>query len=176
MTIFVAGIHGVGKSYLAQPAALRLGMRYATASQLIREELGRASWDANKRVGNVAQNQVALVSAIRRINEEGQSLLLDGHFVLRIAVDEHERLPEAVFRDVRCKAVVLLTCPTGLVLSRLLERRDNSWSEAEVISFACAEAEHARSICASLAIPLVSLQTPSSNEFDAALTGLSMAN
>ena len=40
MTIFVAGIHGVGKTFLAQPAAARLGMRYATASQLIREERG----------------------------------------------------------------------------------------------------------------------------------------
>jgi len=44
MTIFVAGIHGVGKTYVAKPVAQRLGLRYATASQLIREERCRETW------------------------------------------------------------------------------------------------------------------------------------
>ena len=67
MTTFIAGIHGVGKTYLAKPAAVRLGMTYATASQLIREERGRASWDASKMVDDVASNQAALVAAVSRI-------------------------------------------------------------------------------------------------------------
>ena len=95
MTLFIAGIHGVGKTYLAQPAAMRLGMHYATASQLIREERGLSSWNANKLVDSVAENQAALISAVRRIKNEDRSLLLDGHFVLRTAVGAHERLPEA---------------------------------------------------------------------------------
>lgn len=44
MTVLVAGAHGVGKTFLAKPAAERLGFRYATASQLIREERGHATW------------------------------------------------------------------------------------------------------------------------------------
>jgi adenylate kinase len=57
MTIFIAGIHGVGKTYLAKQAASEMGLKYATASQLIREERGHASWDSNKRVDEVENNQ-----------------------------------------------------------------------------------------------------------------------
>ena len=175
MTTFIAGIHGVGKTYLAKPAAVRMGMTYATASQLIREERGRASWDASKMVDDVASNQAALVAAVTRIKAGGQSLLLDGHFVLRKAVNEHERLPEAAFRDLGCTAVVLLTCSTKVILSRLSGRGDDSWSETEVTSFAHTEADHAAAVCSSLAVPLVTLQAPTSEEFESALAGLSVS-
>ena len=50
MTIFVAGVHGAGKTIATKPACETLGLTYATASQLIREERGQASWDATKMV------------------------------------------------------------------------------------------------------------------------------
>lgn len=172
MTIFIAGVHGVGKTCLAQQVAERLGIRYATASQLIREERGYASWNSNKKVGEVDDNQAALVAAVNRIKDSGQLLLLDGHFVLRKAAGDHERLPEGVFHDLRCKSVVLLTCAPSIVLARLLERGDESWNEGEVALFAKSEADHAASICASLAIPLTVLESPTSKEFELEIAGL----
>lgn len=170
MTIFIAGVHGVGKTCLAQQVAERLGIRYATASQLIQEERGYASWSSNKKVGEVDDNQAALVAAVNRIKDSGQLLLLDGHFVLRKAAGDHERLPEGVFRDLRCKSVVLLTCAPSVILARLLARGDDSWSEREVISFANSEADHAASICTSLAIPLTTLESPTPEEFELVVT------
>ena len=38
MTIFVAGVHGAGKTFATKPACQKLGLVYATASQLIQEE------------------------------------------------------------------------------------------------------------------------------------------
>lgn len=169
MTIFIAGVHGVGKTYLAKPAAARLALRYATASQLIREERGHASWDAAKKVDEVADNQAALIKAVERINACGQTLLLDGHLVLRKAVGEHERLPDAVFRDLGCSAIILLTCPVSTVLKRLSARGDVSWSEGEMRAFANAEHEHAETVASALHIPLTVLKTPSNDEFDSNL-------
>jgi adenylate kinase len=96
MTIFITGIHGVGKTYLAKPAAQQLFLVYATASQLIREERGSMTWDKNKKVDEVAENQAALVRAVNRIKSNGDTLMLDGHLVLRKSVNQHERLPETV--------------------------------------------------------------------------------
>lgn len=169
MTIFIAGIHGVGKTYLAKPAATRLALRYATASQLIREERGHASWDSGKKVDEVADNQAALIRAVARINASGQTLLLDGHLVLRKAIGEHERLPDAVFRDLGCRAIILLTCPVPTVLERLSAREDASWSEVEIHAFANAEHEHAGVVTSALSIPLTVLNTPSNEEFDSTL-------
>lgn len=169
MTIFVAGIHGVGKTYLAKPAASLLGLKYATASQLIREERGHASWDSSKRVDEVQDNQAALIAAVARLKAEGQSLILDGHLVLRTAVEQHERLPHSVFRDLGCSTIILITSPTSLVLDRLAARGDSSWSKAEVASFESEESEHANAVAKSLEIPLVKLDQPSAVEFESAL-------
>jgi adenylate kinase len=171
-TIFIAGIHGVGKTHLAKPAAERLEIKYATASQLIREERGRASWNTTKLVDEVDQNQSALVAAVRQIKIQSSRLLLDGHFVLRAAPYKHVCLPDAVFRDIDCTSVVLLTCPSQVVLERLVDRGDNSWDEVEVISFAHAEATNATFVCAAIGVPLITLDVPTATEFETVLAGL----
>ncbi|WP_432729694.1 ATP-binding protein [Variovorax sp. W6] len=169
MTIFIAGVHGVGKTYLAKQATLRLGLKYATASQLIREERGHTSWNSSKQVDEVAANQAALVAAVTRIKADKQALVLDGHLVLRKDVGQHLRLPDSVFHDLGCTSIILLACPTPVVLERLVARGDNSWDEAEMASFARAEAEHAAFVASSLRIRLIELKSPSIDEFDEAL-------
>lgn len=44
MTVFVAGVHGVGKSYLCQNYALKYGVVHESASALIRRERSLAEW------------------------------------------------------------------------------------------------------------------------------------
>ena len=149
-------------------AAARLALRYATASQLIREERGHASWDNSKQVDEVADNQAALTKAVAPINADGQALLLDGHLVLRKEIGL-ERLPVTVFRDLGCSAIILLTCPTSIVLERLLMRGDASWNESQMDSFARAEHEHAEVVATALRIPLAVLNAPSNDEFDSTL-------
>lgn len=172
MTIFIAGIHGVGKTYLAKPTAEKLSLVYATASQLIREERGRITWDKNKQVDEAAENQAALIRAVNRIKDNGNTLMLDGHLVLRKSVNQHERLPKAVFRNLSCHAIILLTCSTQVVKDRLTERGDSSWSEQELEEFAKAEAEHAKAVAGALQIPLICLYEPSSDDLIQVLNGL----
>lgn len=164
MTIFIVGIHGVGKTYLAKPAAERLSLVYATASQLIREERGSIAWDKKKQVNEVAENQAALIRAVNRIRDNAKTLVLDGHLVLRKSINQHERLLETVFRDLSCEAIILLTCPTQVVKSRLIDRGDSSWSMQELEEFSRSESEHAKAIAGALEIPLICLSEPCSDD------------
>lgn len=149
----MAGIHGVGKTFLAVPAAQQLGIQHATASQLIREERGMQSWRQDKQVIEVDSNQAALVSAVERIRADGQSLLLDGHFVLRGDKGAHIPIAESVFRDLRIDAVLLLENDIEVVFTQLTGRGDHSWSVAELTSFASDEAIHAANIASVLDLP-----------------------
>lgn len=166
MTIFVAGVHGAGKTFATKPACQKLGLVHATASQLIKGERGHATWDAAKVVSDVDQNQAALISAARRIRESGATLVIDGHFVLRQAPGNHERLPIDVFRALDCSSVLLIRSPVPVLLERLQARQDISWSEAELTEFSKAEDAHGAEVTKALDIPLKTLDSPSPQEVE----------
>lgn len=166
MTVLVAGAHGVGKTFLAKRAAERLGFRYATASQLIREERGHATWTETKQVTQIDENQIALARAVTRILDGGAQLLLDGHLVLRSRPNEHQRLAESVFRSLRCQRIIILTAPVDVLLSRLTARGDETWTTDEIAAFDKAEIEHGEAVAAELGIEAVILCSPSDDEFD----------
>lgn len=166
MTVFVAGVHGAGKSFATKPACQKLGFVHATASQLIKEERGQSTWDAAKVVSDVDQNQVALITAARRIRESGATLVLDGHFVLRRAPGNHEALPIDVFRALHCSSILLIRSPVPVLLERLQARQDMSWSEAELTEFSKAEDAHGAEVAKQLCIPLKILNSPSTQEVE----------
>lgn len=165
MIIFVAGIHGVGKTFLGAPAAQQLGIRHATASQLIREERGLQSWGADKRVSGLDENQAALISATRRLHYSGQQLLLDGHFVLRGTNGEFNEIDPQVFRDLQIGAVLLLEADIDVVIERLGARGDTSWTSSELRTLAECEETHARRVSSALGIAFRNLHTPSKSQF-----------
>jgi adenylate kinase len=172
MIAFIAGVHGVGKTYLSAKIAKELGVKHATASQLIREERNEQSWSIDKRVSKIDSNQLALVSAVRRIQESRQSLLLDGHFVLREEKAKHTAIPEAVFRKLNINAIILIEADENIILERLVHRGDNTWDAEEIKAFMEKEEMHARHVVANLGIPLRILKSPSQIEFKAALEDL----
>ncbi len=169
MIIFIGGVHGVGKTYLGAPAAQSLGLRHATASQLIREERGLQSWDAYKRVEGVAENQAALIAATRRLHSMGEKLLLDGHFVLRGTNGEINEIESTVFHDLKIGAVLLLHASADVVFERLRARGDQSWTEPELRILAEKEEAHARRVASELGISFTHLNSPNLSEFRAAL-------
>lgn len=167
MTIFVAGVHGAGKTFATKPACQRLGLVHASASQLITEERGQATWDGTKIVSDVDQNQAALISAARRVRKSGATLVLDGHCVLRRAPGNHERLPIEVFRALECTSILLIRNPVPVLLERLRARQDMSWTEAELDDFSKAENAHGAEVAEVLGIPLKTLDSPTAQEVEA---------
>lgn len=169
MTVLVAGAHGVGKTFLAKPAAERLGFRYATASQLIRDERGHATWTETRQVTQIDENQVALARAVARILDGGEQLLLDGHLVLRSRPNEHQRLADSVFRNLQCRRIIILTAPVNVLLSRLRGRGDESWTAGEITAFSEAEIQHGEAVASQLGIEVAILSSPNGDDFDAAV-------
>lgn len=164
MTLFVGGVHAVGKTFVLKAVCNSLGMRHATASQLIREQRGLANWTVSRRVDEIDENQSALIAAIRRLEIGDEKIVLDGHFVLRRSVNVHEKIDVDTFAQLMLKGVILLEAPTAIIADRLLKRGDSTWEPSEIAAFAQAEWEHAGSVCLQLKVPLVKLCLPSEVE------------
>ncbi|WP_304442149.1 hypothetical protein [Rhodoferax sp. OV413] len=138
----------------------------------MREERGRASWGAEKVVSEMELNQQALIAATQRLNASGKSLVLDGHFVLRVAPGQHEPIPLNVFGALNCVAIILLQCPISVLSERLLGRGDASWPHDELIRFSKAEFDHGLTVATTLQIPFVPLETPSRDDLESCLQEL----
>lgn len=169
MNIFIAGIHGVGKTYLASRAALAAGMTHTSASKLIKEERALVTWSNDKRVSDVGANQQALVTALQRHNESGFRLLLDGHFVLLDGSGEMIRLGVAVFSALNLDGVVLVEETPQVVAQRIEDRDKRHVSIADLQVFMEAERGQAQTVCNALNIPLSILVSPTPEEFSAAV-------
>ncbi|MEO8389065.1 MAG: ATP-binding protein [Polaromonas sp.] len=172
MNIFVAGIHGVGKTYLASRLPAAMGLLHTSASKLIKEELALPEWNPDKRVTDVMQNQVALVKAVARHNSKGTALLLDGHFVLLNTDGEFVQLSAEVFKTLNLSAVLLVEADPKVVSVRVQGRdnlrRDSDW----LATFMCNEREHTKAACSELNVPLRILMSPSEAEFASAVASL----
>lgn len=166
MNVFVAGIHGVGKTHLAGRLPTRYGLLHTSASKLIREERALPDWSADKRVAEVDENQVALASAVARYNSEGVRLLLDGHFILLDDKSQFIVLPVGVFGSLNLSSVVLIEAPAQVVAERLKARdgldRDPRW----LSDFMRKEREAAAAICQALGLPLCTVMSSDDAEFE----------
>lgn len=172
MTLFVGGVHAVGKTYTLKPVCERLGVRHATASQLIRDQRGLANWTISRQVEDIDDNQRALIAAVRRIEKSGDQFILDGHFVLRREVNVHEMVGVDTFAQLHVRGVILLEAPSQTIFQRLQRRGDMTWKIDEIQKLVQMESEHAQSVCQQLDIPLVRLHQPSESEIRGAIERL----
>jgi len=170
--IFLAGVHGVGKGFLGAPVAESLGLNHFTASQLIREEKGRATWGVDKRVAELDDNQSALIRAVRQRREAGRDILLDGHFVLRSSSGELVRLMTEVFADLHLAGVILLTEDPQTIADRLIGRDEMVASTESIVELAAEESAHAHDVCSALQVPLTVLRWPNERTLTEAVTRL----
>jgi adenylate kinase len=165
MNIFVAGVHGVGKTYLASRLPATLGLIHTSASKLIKEERPMPNWSADKRVRNVDGNQIALAGAVKRYNSAGTRLLLDGHFVLLNSRGEFSRLGTEVFRALNLDGVVLLESDIDTIAVRIRQRDGRELDIGHTAEFLAAERTQAQMVCVELGIPLRILNAPSPSVF-----------
>ncbi len=157
--IFLTGVHGVGKGFLGVPAAMSLGMDHCTASQLIREEKGHATWGVQKRVAEIDDNQLALIRAVNRRREVGRNLLLDGHFVLRDTFGNFVRLDKDIFADLRLNGVILLTDSAQVIAERLASRDGIVKKSEDIAELAVEVNSHVVNVCDELSIPMTILHS-----------------
>jgi len=158
--IFLAGVHGVGKGFLGTPVASALGISHLTASQLIREEKGQATWGTDKKTSDLDDNQLALVRAVGQRRLSHPNILLDGHFVLRNAQGILTPLATSVFKELHLTGVILLTEAESVIASRLALRDKGTPNVQAISELAEAELNRAQAVCTELKLPLVKIHSP----------------
>ncbi|ALT78817.1 AAA family ATPase [Paucibacter sp. KCTC 42545] len=172
MTLFVSGVHAVGKTFVLGPVCKALRVRHATASQLIKEQRNLANWTVSRQVDDIEENQQALIAAVSRLADAEIPVVLDGHFVLRRGAGVHERIGVDTYVQLKIEGVLLLEAPTATVEERLRQRGDTTWTSSEIEAFSKMEREQAEHVCRQLNLPLVRLCTPTEFEVRDALTKL----
>lgn len=165
MNIFLGGVHGVGKSFLAHQVPASYGYLHTSASSLIKEERSLPNWGADKRVENAAGNQILLAAGVKRKNNEGIRLFLDGHFVLKGIEGNFIYLGVDVFSTLNLKAVMLLEADPQIIAKRIFERDGRTEGMDRLKEFIEAERAQAQQVCSDLNIPLAILKSPTLEEF-----------
>lgn len=163
MVIFIAGIHGVGKTFLCQSLAAETGLRHASASQIIREERSSQSWGTDKLVADISGNQRALAVGVQRILQSEPTLILDGHFVLKTSTGL-EDVSLDTFESLGLSAIILIETDAQVVAQRLAQR-DLNTSAGDLKEFMHSERMAAFKASLVLGIPFFLLHTPSSEAF-----------
>lgn len=167
-TVFVAGVHGVGKSHLCTPQVDERTV-FESASALIKAELASPNWGVDKIVKDVDSNQLALMQGFRKIKKinPGKNILLDGHFVLKgpsglqcIAFD--------VFKGLGLDEVILVTDSADAVRDRILSR-DSLKIVDDLDEFMGLEEKRAREFCTEFGLPLHVVKSGDFEKFEAIL-------
>lgn len=143
--IFIAGIHGVGKTYYCN--SLNNRIKNYSASNLIREYKEINS----KIVKNIGENQNYLLEAISRLNEE--KIYLDGHFCLINSKNEIEKIPLNTFKSLNIKKIIILYSAPFLIAERLKKRDNKKYSIKMLDEFQNKELDYGKEIANMLDIP-----------------------
>ena len=152
--IFVAGIHGVGKTHLCKELSTLLDLRHMSAGELIRRSKQEAL-TTDKNVVNVRQNQDLLVTALNDYLQREPLDLLDGHFCLLKGNGQIEKISGTVFEQISPLAVVILRDDPDAVRKRLESRDSSQYASVLLQDLQHCEVQHATAVCRDYGFPLI---------------------
>lgn len=128
--IFIAGVHGVGKTTFCDELKCRLLLPSYTASKLIKAFNETLDFP-DKKIKEIDTNQDALINSIKH-NVEEQKFILDGHFVLYNENGTIQKIPVDTFQNLNPSSIILLTEEPRTIHSRLESRGKNGLSINEI--------------------------------------------
>ncbi|KHL94561.1 hypothetical protein QW71_17340 [Paenibacillus sp. IHB B 3415] len=161
--VFVAGIHGVGKTYLCDRLSIELDVPRFSASKLISKQKDY-EFTNSKKVEQIQENQGFLIDAIHNYTEEFPAILLDGHFCLLNKEEGIERLPEETFDKLNPVCILLKIEEVPIIADRLKERDGIDYDADFLGDFQNSEIEYAREIAEKYSIPLLIHSTDQNHE------------
>ena len=159
-TLFIGGVHGVGKSTACAQVANDLSCLHVRASDLIRQERSNAIAKNGKLVEDVNGNQELLQQGFDRLKSSttAQFILLDGHYALRDSATKIQLLPVTIFQELRLSGLVCLENDPSVIVKRIKARDGSSISIEDVSELQKAELEHAQTVSKALSLPLSMLR------------------
>jgi predicted transcriptional regulator/adenylate kinase len=170
--IFVAGVHGAGKTTLCENLGFP-GISHRSASSLIKEERAEAISSTRKTVKDMRGNQELLVRAVNKIRATGKPILLDGHFALLDESYKAQPIPAEVFSELGVRAIVLVH-DKATEISKRLKERDNGALTAKVIArLQSVEFSQAELVARELCVPVYRFHSSTEiKEFVSTVTAL----
>jgi adenylate kinase len=150
--IFIAGVHGVGKTTLCNNLAARFSIEHFSASNLIAKEKEEQHL-RSKQVKNIAGNQDYLVAALNKYLNSTDWYLLDGHFCLLSKDNEITRIPYSTYEDIAPSAILILVDKLENIYARLNSRDNIRYDLSLLKSFQEQEILYAEYIRDKLGIP-----------------------
>ncbi|ERB66337.1 AAA family ATPase [Vibrio coralliilyticus OCN008] len=138
--IFVAGVHGVGKSTLCRKLSEKFGWPHYSCSDLIKENSDYV--ESSKFVSTADKNQQALLMGLSKLTEE--VVLLDGHFCLLDNDQQVIELSFEVFDAISPSAILLATCDEETIHQRLKLRGGHVLARGKIAELQQHEVERSK--------------------------------
>lgn len=150
--IFIAGVHGVGKTFLCNQILNKFSLKTYSASELI-EGLKNEEFKNNKKIKDINSNQHFLLEAVNSIRKKEKVFILDGHFCLLNNKGEITRIPKETFLKISPNAIIILYDTSDNINKRLI-KRDNVIYDVNLIeSFQEEELKYSLEIAQILQVP-----------------------
>jgi len=157
--IFVAGIHGVGKTSCCQSMVDIMGIPHFTASAIIKSEQATAIDNQTKSVKNVGANQTVLINGVKRIlkNLNDRPWLLDGHFCIWNINGQAEAIEPCVFQHLGVSKIIVFEDSPSEIHARLSDRDMSNYDVDKLRQIQEMELNQAQLVAKNLSIPVTIL-------------------
>ena len=160
-TVFMGGVHGVGKTFFCQKVVAAFDVEHVTASSLISRHTRHKN---DKTVSNVKKNQSILAEELNQYRPKHPIILLDGHFCLIGSDLSVKEIPLETFESISPSAIILLVDDPEMIVERLAVRDAHIHSIDLLSKLQSSEKTRASLVSEHLKIPLTVIETQSDIE------------
>jgi len=148
---FIGGVHGVGKTVFCSKLSKKIEFEHVTASSLIRRQ---HSINIDKTVNGIDSNQLTLVEELSNYRTAKPIILLDGHFCLLDSLSNVHNVSVDIFKAISPYTLVILKNNPPDIATRLSKRDNRKHSSKQITIMQNRELKWAKSVSASLNIPI----------------------
>jgi len=154
-SIFISGIHGVGKTTFSKQLENIIHLPLYSASTLIKQQNSALEFP-EKKIQDVAKNQDVLLQAIENFVSE-EKFILDGHFTLQKENCEIVKVPLRTFEQLSPDLMILLLDDPVKIQQRINIRNDIFFEQEFLRNMQEAELRYSQELSNHLNIPLICL-------------------
>lgn len=122
--IFIAGVHGVGKTFLCNRIKREIEIPIYSASELLKEDK-QINYIRYKKTDDFIENQKRLLEIIKKKSGVSE-YILEGHFCLMNDRGRIENIPVSIFRQFEMKGIIILFGNPRKIQYRIRTRKTES--------------------------------------------------
>ncbi|MEP4534137.1 MAG: ATP-binding protein [Cyclobacteriaceae bacterium] len=157
-TIFIGGIHGVGKGAICSEIKKEIDLEHLSASDVLK--WSEVSPDpTNKFVKDIPDTQQRLITGLQRLIHPTQMYILDGHFCLFDWNGKVNPVPVETFIQISPILLSVVVCDAAIVAERLHARDNKKYDTLIIEKMQKIELEHAQLVAGKLNVDLIEVES-----------------